>query len=88
MSNYTLSITEDEALVLFEFFARFGDTDKLQFEHAAEYLALQRVSAQIDKTTSAMFSPEYKSLLAGARERIAAGFEGEFPGMSSGSEPT
>ena len=43
MSNYTLSISEDEALVLFEFFARFDDSGKLQFEHAAEYLALLRV---------------------------------------------
>ncbi len=84
MSNFTLSITEDEALVLFEFFARFDETDKLQFEHAAEYLALLRVSAQIDKTTFAMFSPQYRSLLATARERIAAGFKGDVPGMASG----
>lgn len=83
MNNYTLSVTEDEALVLFEFFYRFGDTQKLQFEHAAEYLALQRVSAQIDKTTSAMFSPDYGTLLAAARGRIAAGFEGDVPGMAS-----
>lgn len=85
MRSYTLSVTEDEALVLFEFFYRFDETEKLQFAHAAEYLALQRVSAQIDKTTSAMFSPKYGALLAAARERIAAGFEGDVPGMASRS---
>ncbi|MEZ5989272.1 MAG: hypothetical protein R3F30_09155 [Planctomycetota bacterium] len=87
MTNYLLSLNEDEALVLFEFFARFDETDKLQFEHAAEYLALLKVSAQIDRTTPAMFSPEYGSLLAGARERVAAGYEGEVPGMGSGGDP-
>jgi len=40
MKKYTLRITEDEAIVLFEFFARFDDTDKLEFIHPAEYIAL------------------------------------------------
>jgi hypothetical protein len=81
MTEYTLQITEDEAIVLFEFFERFGDTAKLEFEHAAEYVAIMRLSGQIDKTTAAMFDPEYARLLSEARKRIAEGFEGEVPGM-------
>jgi hypothetical protein len=77
--SYTLEITEDEAMVLFEFFARFDDTNELQFDHAAEYVALLRLSAQIDKTTPAVFSPDFASQLAAARERIAEGFEGAVP---------
>jgi hypothetical protein len=90
MSVYTLSLTEDEALVLFEFFARFDDTDQLAFAHPAEYIALLRLSEQIDKTTSAMFMPNYSELLTGARARIAEGFEGTVPGMDGshgGEEP-
>jgi hypothetical protein len=48
MSGYTLNITEDEALVLSEFFHRFDETDKLEFAHPAEYIALMKVAAQID----------------------------------------
>jgi hypothetical protein len=83
MTEYTLKISEDEALVLFEYFARFDETDDLSFRHPAEYLALERLAAQIDKTTSAMFKPEYRQLLASARERIAAGFEGQIPCLKS-----
>ncbi|WP_295747859.1 hypothetical protein [Undibacterium sp.] len=79
MTEYSLTLTEDEALVLFEYFARFQDNDDLSFRHAAEYLALQRVAAQIDKTTSAMFKANYGELLESARTRIADGFEGEVP---------
>ncbi len=79
MSTYDLKITEDEAIVLFEFFERFGEKERLYFAHPAEYIALMQLSAQIDKTTSAMFSENYANLLAETRERIAEGFESDFP---------
>ena len=79
MSEYTVTLTEDEALVLFEYFERFDNTDDLSFCHAAEYIALQRLAGQICKTTSAMLKPEYERLLADARGRIASGFEGQIP---------
>ena len=83
MNKYSLEITEDEAIVLFEFFERFGDTDKLEFEHPAEYIALMKVSGQIDKTTAAMFKTNYAELLSEARNRIAEGFGGDVPGLKS-----
>jgi ferric-dicitrate binding protein FerR (iron transport regulator) len=67
MGSYRLDIIGNEALGLFESFARLDDTDKLHSEHAAEHLALQQVSAKIDRTTSAGFSPDHESLLAAAR---------------------
>jgi hypothetical protein len=79
MADHSLTLTEDEALVLFEYFSRFDDSGDLSFQHAAEYLALQKISAQVDKTTSAMFKSNYTELLEAARARIAAGFEGEVP---------
>ncbi len=83
MTEYTLKISEDEALVLFEYFERFDQTDELFFRHPAEYIALQRLAGQIDKTTSAMFKPDYEQLLCAARQRIAAGFEGQVPCLKS-----
>ena len=81
MTEYSIKLNEDEAIVLFEYFNRFDDTDSLAFEHEAEYLALLKLSGQIDKTTSAMFNPNYKELLEQARSRIAKGFEGDVPGL-------
>jgi hypothetical protein len=83
MSEYTLKISEDEALVLFAYFSRIDETDDLSFRHPAEYVVLQRLAGQIDKTTSAMFKPDYTQLLAAARERVAAGFEGQIPCLKS-----
>lgn len=71
MKNYALEISEDEALVLFDFFSRFDETDELRIENPAEYAALSRISAQIDKTTPAIFDPAYKTLLADARRRLS-----------------
>ena len=51
----------------------------MYFVHPAEYVALMKVSAQIDKGTSAMFKNDYAKLLYEARERIAEGFESDFP---------
>lgn len=81
MTEYSIKVNEDEAIVLFEYFNRFDDTDSLAFEHAAEYLALQKLAGQIDQTTSAMFKPNYRQILEQARYPIADGFEGEVPGL-------
>jgi hypothetical protein len=79
MSEYQLTISEDEAVVLFEFFERFDDTEELYFVHPAEYVALKRLSGQIDKATAAMFAPNYLEVLDSARERLADGYESAFP---------
>jgi hypothetical protein len=79
MAEYSLTISEDEALVLDEYFNRFDDTGDLSFRHPAEYVALQKIASQVDATTPAFFSKNYHQLLQAARDRIAAGFEGEVP---------
>ena len=87
MSEYQLTISEDEAVVLFEFFERFDDTEELYFVHAAEYIALQKLAGQFHKTTSAMFAPNYSEILANARERIAKGDEGIFHYFAQRARP-
>ncbi len=85
MNDYPLNITEDEAVVLFEFFHRFDESDKLEFTHPAEYIALMKIAGQIDRASPAFFDQEYETLLKSARQRFAEGFEGEVPGTKGGT---
>ena len=77
----TVQLSTDEALVLFELFARFSATNELRLRHNAEFVALSRISAQIDKAVTAPFDAQYEALLAQARERVADGYEGNAPGV-------
>ena len=79
VDEINLKISEDDAIVLFEFFERFDEKEKLYFVHPAEYISFMKIVGQIDKCTSAMFKSDYRDLLRKARERIAEGFEGNFP---------
>ncbi len=69
--------------MLFEFFAGFQDTDRLEFAHEAEFVGLARIAARIDTSVVEMFDPDYAQLLAAARTRLAAGHDGEYPGPGS-----
>jgi hypothetical protein len=77
----TITLSDDEALVLFEFFARFDASDDFTLRNTAEYLAFSRVSAQLDKALVEPFKPDYKALLSAARDRLAEGYEGRAPGV-------
>jgi hypothetical protein len=79
--DLALTISHDEALVLFELFARFADTDQLILHHNAEFVALSRISAQLDKSLVEPFSSDYALLLSQAQSRVAAGYEGLAPGV-------
>ena len=87
MEQIIINLSRDEALVLFEFFARFDESDDFALRHKAEYLAFSRVSAQLDKALVEPFQPNYTELLRSARERVAAGYDGPAPGVVSGEEP-
>ena len=71
--NVTVSLTHDEALVLFEWLAR-EDDDKggIHVEHPAEQRVLWQVQAYLEKTLTEPFAPDYDKLLAAARERVVA----------------
>ncbi|MCR9244739.1 MAG: hypothetical protein NXI31_06890 [bacterium] len=72
MSGHSITVTNDEALVLFEFFARFSDSDELAIQHPAEEIALLRISAQLDKSTADMFEKDHAARLRAARERVVS----------------
>ncbi|RFF50840.1 hypothetical protein D0A35_07810 [Xanthomonas campestris] len=80
--DYQLTLSQDEALVLFELFSRFADTGQLALRHTAEFVALSRISGQLDKSLVQPFSADYSLLLAQAQSRVAAGYQGLAPGVS------
>jgi hypothetical protein len=51
-SDLALKLYHDEALVLFELFARFSETDRLTLRHNSEFVALSRISAQLENPWS------------------------------------
>ena len=74
-------MTREEALVLEGFIARFEETDQLVMKHNAEYIALMRISAQLDKSLVEVFQPDYATKLNKAQQAVAAGYEGVAPGV-------
>lgn len=79
--SVTITLTADEALVLFEFFARFAEDNEFRLRHNAEFVAFSRISAQLDVALVAPFRPEYQEMLDAARERVAGDYEGTAPGV-------
>ncbi|MEO0815389.1 MAG: hypothetical protein AAFY60_21190 [Myxococcota bacterium] len=63
-----LELTEDEALVLFQWMAEFGDT--LPTAHVAERAALWALEAQLEKNVPVLFAPNYDELLERARSKL------------------
>lgn len=65
-----LELTADQALVLFEWLARVAESDTLPLEHPAERYVLWTLEGQLDKQLVEPFRPDYRVLLADARERV------------------
>jgi hypothetical protein len=65
-----LELTGDESLVLFEFLARFDDAGSLAVQDQAEERALWNLHCLLQKQLVAIFDPNYKELLAAARDRL------------------
>jgi hypothetical protein len=85
--DVNITLTLDEALVLFEFFSRFEEADgEFALRHNAEYIAFSRISAQLDKSLVEVFDANYAQRLGAARERVAAGYEGRAPGVRDGAK--
>jgi hypothetical protein len=68
---FTLSLSADEALVLFECLARSDDQQRVEIVHPAERHALRTVEGQLERALVATFDARYAELLAAARARLA-----------------
>jgi hypothetical protein len=83
----TVQLTPDEAIVLFEYFARFQESDEWCLRNNAEYIAFSRIAATLESTLVAPFQSDYLDQLDRARERVAEGYEGNAPGVVPMPEP-
>ncbi|MCC9603380.1 hypothetical protein LOC67_22755 [Stieleria sp. JC731] len=70
MPDITITLTEDEALVLFDFLARFTDTDLLGTEDQAEQRALWNLNCLLERQLIPVVDPNYRNLLISARNSL------------------
>jgi hypothetical protein len=68
-----LELTPDQALVLFEWLAKFNQQENVQFEDQAEQRVLFDLESMLERTLTAPLDPNYKRLLATARDRVRDG---------------
>jgi hypothetical protein len=69
-SRVSIELTADEALVLFDWLARFNQGDKSTFEDTAEQRVLFDLESKLESSLALPFEPNYKGLLADARNRL------------------
>lgn len=73
MSNDVhIQLSNDEALVLFEMVSRLDSDQGVRFEHQAEHRVLWSIEAQLQPLLREPLLPNYRSLLAAARDRVAS----------------
>lgn len=65
-----LELTGDEALVLFEFLARFDEDGTLAIQDQAEERALWNLHAVLQRQLVEILLPDYSDLLSDARSRL------------------
>jgi hypothetical protein len=65
-----VELTEDEALVLFDYLVRTNKSEQRESVDQAEQRALWNLEAVLEKTLVAPFDPKYSELVAAARERL------------------
>lgn len=68
--NYGVSLTSDEAIVLFEFLSRVVESDELTIESDAEMTALQNILCSLESDMTEPFESNYKDLLESARKNL------------------
>jgi hypothetical protein len=69
--SLNLTISKDEALVLFDFLARFNEAKHSDvFEDQAEQKTLWVLEGQLEKQLVETFNPDYKDIIKEARNKI------------------
>jgi len=69
-NDVKITLTNDEALVLFDFLSRFSDTNKLKIEDQAEERALWNLTCLFEKKLAEPFSAEWVNVIKAARDRL------------------
>jgi hypothetical protein len=71
--DVVISLSRDEALVLFEWLHRSEDQGQVAgVEHDAERVALRNLSGPLERVLAEPFDPNYQQLVADVRTRLAS----------------
>ena len=71
-ADVSISLTVDEALVLFDLLHRWEDDDRVSApQHASEQVALWNLSALLERELREPIDPRYADLVAQARCRLS-----------------
>lgn len=68
-----LSLTREQAIVLFDWLSREEERDSIPTEHPAEMRVLWEIEAQLEQGLVEPFQPDYPAIVASAREQVEAG---------------
>lgn len=81
--EHTLTLTDDEMLILFELFERLEENHAIAFAHPAEWAALGRLTGQFESKLWQLFGkdPSWEQLLFEARTRRGKGIEAHIDGL-------
>ena len=66
----TLTMTQDEALVFFDWIARFNESRQYRFDDEAEQRVLFDMEAVLEKNLTQVFANDYVALVARARAAV------------------
>lgn len=69
-ASVTLSLTHDQALVLFEWLSREDGKNGLPTEHPAEQKVLWEIEGQLERALVEPLQPGYAAAVSAARERL------------------
>ena len=65
-----IELSQDEALVLFEWLSRFNESEAPSFEDQAEQRVLWDLEAMLESMLAEPFDPRYADILSAARARV------------------
>lgn len=68
--NVCISLSEEEAIVFFDWLVRFNESDKNEFHHKSEEKVLWDLEAVLEKSNPIILVDDYKTKLLAAREKI------------------
>ena len=69
-SAIQLSLSRDEAIVIFEFLSRYSDTGSLSIEDQAEQRVLWDMCASLESQLHEPISPNYDEILRNSRDSV------------------
>jgi len=66
-----VNVTKDEAIVLFEFLARFNERKEVTIQHESERIVLWNLLAQLEQKLNEPLDPHYQRILDSSRKRLS-----------------